>query len=423
MRPEPAQEPQQTTSTRPARLPSLWRNRDFMLLWSGQAVSTAGTQMTLLALPLFVLALTHSAAQAGIVAAIESIPRVVLTLPAGALVDRMDRKRLMIGCDVLRMFALGSIPLALVAGRLAMPLIYGAALIIGACSAIFWLARVSAMPRVVPPEQLGAAVARSEFAEGAAILAGPPLAGLLFGIGRAFPFFVDAISYGVSALSLRFIRIPFQSEHKKEPLSPRAMLDGMRWLWRTPLMRFMALIYAGFSLSNGTELALIVRAQDLHATPFIIGLIFAAGGVGGLLGAVLAEPIQRRFRFGQVLPILAWGYPITWLLFGLVPSPLLMALVEVVSMIVDQIYDVVWPSYRMAMIPDALQGRVMSAYRVIMLSMQPVGLFAGGLLVQRVGAGHTLLLAAAVEALLAVATTLSPHVRHAPPVGDLEPRP
>jgi len=423
MRPEPAQEPQQTTSTRPARLPSLWRNRDFMLLWSGQAVSTAGTQMTLLALPLFVLALTHSAAQAGIVAAIESIPRVVLTLPAGALVDRMDRKRLMIGCDVLRMFALGSIPLALVAGHLAMPLIYGAALIIGACSAIFWLARVSAMPRVVPPEQLGAAVARSEFAEGAAILAGPPLAGLLFGIGRAFPFFVDAISYGVSALSLRFIRIPFQSEHKKEPLSPRAMLDGMRWLWRTPLMRFMALIYAGFSLSNGTELALIVRAQDLHATPFIIGLIFAAGGVGGLLGAVLAEPIQRRFRFGQVLPILAWGYPITWLLFGLVPSPLLMALVEVVSMIVDQIYDVVWPSYRMAMIPDALQGRVMSAYRVIMLSMQPVGLFAGGLLVQRVGAGHTLLLAAAVEAVLAVATTLSPHVRHAPPVGDLEPRP
>ena len=403
------------------RHPSLWRNRDFMLLWSGQAVSTAGTQITDLALPLLILALTHSAEQAGIAAALEAIPRVVLTLPAGALVDRMDRKRLMILSDVLRMLALGSIPVAAALNRLGMPLLYVVAVIMGACSAVFWLARVSAMPRVVPPEQLTAAVARNEFAESTASLAGPPVAGLLLSIGHVIPFLADAISYAVSAASLGFIRVPFQQERDaRQPLTREELLKGARWLWRTPLMRFMSFNYAGFALFNGIELVVIVRAQELHATPVVIGLIFAAGGAGGLVGALLAEPIQQRFRFGTVLPVLQWVYPLTSMLYAVVPNPLLMAVVQAGDMVNDQIYDVIWPSYRMAMIPDELQGRVMSVYRVIMSSMAPVGMFLAGVLIERMGATHTLWLIAGGTALMAVAVMFNPHVRHAPPIGQPE---
>src|SRR5499426_1165127 len=142
----------------------LGRNRDFLLLWSGHLVSTAGTQVTDLALPLLVLALTNSPIQTGIVAACGAVPRFLLALPAGVLVDRLDRKRVMIACDVLRALALTSIPLALLLGRLSMLQLYIVSFILGTGSIFFFLARVSALPRVVAREQLPAAVARQEAA-------------------------------------------------------------------------------------------------------------------------------------------------------------------------------------------------------------------------------------------------------------------
>ncbi len=401
--------------------PSLWRNRDFLLLWSGQAISTAGTQMTDLALPLLILALTGSPAQAGIAAACGALPRFLLALPAGVLVDRWDRKRVMIVCDVARALALASIPLALVLHRLSMLQLDLVSAVIGGCSILFWLARVSALPRVVPPEQLPTAVARNEAAESVVTLIGPPLAGTVFALGQALPFLGDAISYAVSAVSLRWIREPFQGARVSLAGSPQRlraeMLEGLRWLWRTPLMRFMAFIYAGFALFlHGSELAFLVLLRERGASPLVIGLVFAAGGLGGLLGALLAPRIQRRYRFGQVIPVLQWTYPLGVLLFALAPNPAVMALIEAGNMVTDQVYDVVWPSYRMALIPDALRGRVTSAYRVVLSSMLPVGALLGGILTQRIGAQATLVACSAGLVALAIIVTLNPHVRHAPPI-------
>jgi MFS family permease len=405
------------------RTRSLWRNRDFVLLWSGQLISTAGTQVTALALPLLVLAITHSPAQAGFVAACGTLPRFLFALPAGALVDRWDRKRVMIVCDSVQVVAMGSIPLALAFSRLSIVQLYLVAFSQGVCFVFFWLARLAAIPRVVPKAQLPAAVAQNEVAESVVTLLSPPLGGVIFSVGRALPFLGDAISYALSVVSLLFIRVPFQAERAHDA-TPRhlftEMLTGLRWLWHSPLIRFMSFVYAGFALAGGYELGVIVLATERHATPFIIGLLFAAGGVGGLLGAIIAPRIQQRLRFGQIIPALQWSYPLANVLFVLAPTPLLMALVEAGSMAVDQVYDVVWPSYRIALIPDALQGRVTSAYRMIFSSMAPVGAAVSGLLIQRFGAVPEMLLAAVGLSVLSVVVMLNPHVRHAPPIEELE---
>lgn len=407
-----------TAASRPR--PSLWRTRDFALLWAGQAVSTAGTQMTDLALPLLVLALTHSAAQAGLVAACGTLPRLVLALPAGALVDRADRKRVMVACDLLRALALASVPLAMAVGRITLAQLCAVALVLGAGSIVFFLARVSALPRVVPKDQLPDAVARNEAAESAATLFGPPLAGAIFAASQALPFLADGLSYLASAVSLRYIQTPFQAARAPREGRRRLWADvaeGLVWLWRAPLVRFMALVYAGFALFlNGSELAWLVLAQRRGASPVVIGLLFAAGGAGGLVGVFLAPRVQRRFRFGQVIPALGWVYPLMLALFVAAPGFAVMALSEALLMVNDQIYDVVWPSYRMALIPDALQGRVTSAFRLLLSAMLPVGAALGGLATQQLGPAPTLLLCAAGLVVLAVAVTLNPHVRHAPPV-------
>jgi len=200
------------------------------------------------------------------------------------------------------------------------------------------------------------------------------------------------------------------------------MLSGLRWLWHAPLVRFMAFVYAGFALFNGgSSLAVIVLAQRRGATPLAIGLIFAAGGVGGLLGALVADRVNARHRFGRVLPILQWAYPIACFLDALAPTPLLLAFVEAGIMVNDQIYDVIWPSYRMALIPDALQGRVTSAYRLILSSMLPVGAAVGGILVQRLGPAPALVVMGLGLSALALVVSLNPHVRHAPPISSLDP--
>ena len=125
-------------------------------------------------------------------------------------------------------------------------------------------------------------------------------------------------------------------------------------------------------------------------------------------GALIAPYIQRRYRFGQIIPALQWGYPLANILFVLAPNPLLMALVEAGSMAVDQVYDVVWPSYRMALIPDELQGRVTSAYRMIFSSMGPMGAALSGILIQRIGAAWELLVMAGFLIVVSVVVMLNP---------------
>lgn len=398
----------------------LWRNRDFLLLWIGKAISDVGSGVSNLALPLLVLAITGSPAQAGLVTALEAVPPLLLNLPAGALVDRLDRKRLMLVCDVIRGLNLAALPLALALHHLTLLHLCLFALIEGACAVFYNLANIACLPRLVARDQLPAAVAQREVTEGAVILLGPSLGGILFAAGRALPFIADAVSYAASVISLLFIRTPFQGERATTAINLSQIYvqirEGMLWLWRHRLMRFMALIYGLFALTfSGSPLCVIVIAQQRRASSVTIGVIFALGGVGGILGALLGPYVQRRFRFGRILPVLTWIYALLWPLYVVMPLPLLMGVVECATMINDQVYDIVWPSYRIASIPDALQGRVTSAFRLLSYTLRPVGLALTGLFIQSIGAVNTLLIWSACIAAIALLVTLNPDVRHAPP--------
>lgn len=399
----------------------LWRNRDYWLLLSGQAISSAGTQVSQLAFPLLVLLLTHSPAQAGLMTALRGLPYALFSLPAGALVDRWNRKHVMIWCDTGRAIALGSIPIALLLGHLSMPQLYLVSLIEGTLFVFFNMAETSAMPHIVSKEQLTAATGQNEVLFSSAILVGPSLGGLIYSIATMLPFVSDAISYICSAISLFFIKAEFQHQRvvKQQNLWIEVK-EGLAWLWHNPLIRFLAILTCGLTVPcAGYTLILIVIAQGQHASAFTIGLIFGAGGLGSIIGALLANPLEKRFGFARVIIGATWFWAISWLLYAIAPNPLVLGLANMIGYAIVPVYMVVQYSYRLAQIPDHLQGRVNSVFRLIAFGSQPIGLTLTGILLQTIGPVPTILLLAVPQFALAIATTLNKHVRQAPSMGAL----
>src|SRR5579872_4725755 len=193
---------------------ALWRNRDFMLLWSGQAVSSLGTTITGTAYPLLVWDLSHSAALVGLVGGLGTLPYIFLSLIVGALIDRWDRKRLMILCDTGRAINLASVLIVMLLGRLTVVQICANTLIEGTFYVFFNLAEASCLPRVVSKEQIPLATSQNEATTGTTVLVGPALGGALYTLSRSVPFLADAISYIVSVITLSFIKVPFQEQRE-----------------------------------------------------------------------------------------------------------------------------------------------------------------------------------------------------------------
>src|SRR5579872_481938 len=401
---------------------SLWRNRDYMLLWSGQMVSNMGSQVSQLAFPLFILLLTHSPVQAGLAGALRALPYLIFSLPAGALIDRWDRKRVMILCDTGRALALGSIPVALAFGILTVAQLFIVSFIEGALFVFFNIAEVACLPRVVLKEQLPAANAQNLATEGITTLVGPPLSGVLYSIAYTLPFLADAISYIISVLSLFFIRTKFQEERVATRRSLWVEIkEGLSWLWHQPIIRFMAILTGGNNLfSAGFVLVIIVLAQHMHASPFTIGLIFAIGGIGGIVGAIIAPPLQKRFSFGQVIIGTSWLFGLFTLLYVFAPNPLILGIITALIFISGPAYNVVSVSYRLMLIPDELQGRVNSAFRLIAFCGQPLGLAVTGVLLQSINAIPTVLIMATGLLALALMATLNRHVRNAPAIAEIQ---
>lgn len=400
---------------------SLWRNRDFMLLWSGQTVSVLGSGMSQIAAPLLILALTGSPANAGLAGFLYTIPYVILSLPAGALIDRWNRKRVMILCDTGRALALGSVPVAFALGHLTVIQLYIASLVEGTLFVFFNLAEVACLPRVVPAEQLPDATSRNQAAETAAFLVAPPLGGFLFqAVGKTVPYLADAVSYVVSVVSLLFIRTRFQEERTAAPRALRVEIgEGLVWLWRQPLIRFMAFLTGGLNFTGfAMILGVIVLAKHQGASPTVIGFIMAMGGAGGIVGSLLGPPIQKRFAFGPVIIVMVWIQALLFPLFAVAPNPLVLGLVSAGVVVSGPIYNVVQFSYRLALIPDALQGRVNSVFRLTAFGFQPIGAALAGVLIQAFGAVTTILLFSAWLIGLAVLTTVNRHVRNAPPLEE-----
>jgi predicted MFS family arabinose efflux permease len=401
----------------------LWRNRDYMLLWSGQVISTLGTSASAIVYPLLILALTNSPAAAGLAGALGSAPYIVFSLPVGALIDRWDRKRVMILCDLGRALTLASIPVAIWLHALTIWQIYAAALIEGSLFVFFNLAEVAALPRVVMKEQLPAAAAQNEAAFGAAAIVGPSLGTFLYQVlGRGAPFIADAVSYLASVFSLFFIRTRFQDERQVVQRNLLSEIgEGLRWLWQQPLIRYMAVLTGGLNLTGAaTPLIIILLAKKLGALDAQIGLIFSIAGIGGIVGSVIGGQMQKRFTFGQVIITTTWISALLFPLYIFVPKFFLLGIIAALIYVTAPVYNIVQFSYRLSLIPDQLQGRVNSTFRLLAFGFQPLGSALSGLLLERVGSTPTIVVFSLCYLALALSTSFNVHVRTARPLAQLQ---
>lgn len=379
-------------------------------------ISVTGTQVTQIAFPLLVLALTGSAAYAGLVAAARTIPYVLFTLPAGALVDRWDRKRTMIICGLGSAVALSSIAVVYLVGTVTIPQIVLVSFVEGTFAVVYGLAETSALPHVVSKAQLPGAVAQQQMQYSIGSIIGPPLGGALYGVSAMLPFAVDATSYTASAFSLASIRRKFTGLEINSGKSLKAeVAEGVRWLWNHQLIRYMAFLTGALNFTgSGITLIVIVLAKDQGASSAMTGVIFAAAGAGGVIGALIAPFIQRRLSFGGAIVMLNWGLAGILLLYSVAVSPFLIMVILFLESLIGPSYDTVQLTYRLAIIPDILQGRVNSVFRLVAVGMGPFGVALTGYLLERMGAATTAVILGGFLVIVAILTSFNQHVRSAP---------
>jgi predicted MFS family arabinose efflux permease len=395
---------------------SLWRNRDFQLLWTGQAASALGSRASTVAYPLLVLTLTGSPADAGIVGFAATIPYLVLQLPAGVLVDRVDRRRAMIACDAGRMLVLAGVAAAVATGNAPLWLLILTALAEGCLTVVFSLAELSAIQLLVPSGQLEPALAPNEARVRGPGLLGQPLGGFLFGLGRAVPFAADAVSYGVSLVTLAGIRRSLRAadaEVRRHPFTE--MVEGLRWLWGQPFLRSTTLIVAASNgLFQAVTLAVIVVAKTHGASPAVIGIILAGWGVGGLAGAAGAAWLGKRLPAAAVVIGANWVWAVLLPVVALVPEPLAIGTAGAGMAFVGPAWNVVLGSIEMRLTPAALLGRVQAVQMTAAYGAIPLGSLIGGFMLDRLGPGEAVWTLAGLMLVIAVIATLTPSVRRPP---------
>jgi MFS family permease len=402
------------------RTRQLFLNRDFQLLWIGEALSDIGSQSSTVAYPLLVLTLTGSPSKAGVVGLAKWLPLALFSLPAGVLADRLNRKHLMIGCDAVRLLGAASIVVALALGRPSFLQIVAVSFLDGGLFATAHIAERGALRQVVEKQQLQDAVARNEGRSYAAALIGPSLGGVLFSITRALPFVADAVSFLCSTTAVAATRSDFQvrSELPARPWREMRveMLEGLRWTRDQPFYRMTSVLFAfGNPLFTGLFLLTLLLAHHDHAPSSEIGVMFTIMAAGGLLGAMLAGRLRRAISARGLIiagPWLALG---VLLMLLVVHNPLLMGLVVACAEFMAPATNAVVAGSRIAVAPDDLQGRIQAVATTTSMSLVWFGPLAVGFLFERLGASATTLAAAGWALALALMATAAPSIRHHAP--------
>lgn len=425
-------------ATEPEQVPTpaeLWRHRDFLLLWGGQSISEIGSNITQLALPLTaVLVLNATAFQVGLLTAATYASFALIALPAGAIVDRIAKRRLLLACDAARMIIIGSVPVAAAFGVLRLGQLYVVALLAGACTVFFDVAYQSYLPSLVPVEQLNDANGKLGATQTLASAAGPGLGGALVGlIGAARAMSVDALSYAVSMTSLLLIR----SRADGPPPGAAAARDGhilsglrkdiaegLRFVVGQPMLRRMVACSGtvNFWAAASTAVTTIFLVRVLHLHPAVIGLLYALGAVGGVVGGMSTGRLTRRLGSARI----AWLSLLLFLLFSVL-RPLaepdwrvvLFAVGGMGTTFAVVVLNVAQLSYRQAITPPALLGRMNGAVRWIVWGTLPLGALAGGALGTAIGIRPTLwcTVVGSAAALIALAPLRS--MRDFPARGDV----
>jgi MFS family permease len=391
-------------AARPAPVP-LRRSPDFLKLWLGRATSLLGSEVTAVALPLTaVLTLRATPLEMGVLGAVQTAPYLLLGLLVGAGVDRRRRRPLLVAADFGRALLLASVPLAALAGALTLAQLYAVGFLVGVLSVVFEVAHAAHLPTLVARERLVEGNSTLEATRATAQIAGPGLGGgLVQALGAPLSIAADALSFLVSAGCLVAIRAP-----EPRPPAPAAgaglraeIGEGYRAVWRTPLLLVPAGASALYSLFTALWEAVYVLylTEQVGLPPVALGLIYACGSAGALLGAVAAGHLVRWFGLGRVVvgaALLSSAGVALIPLAGQAPgaAPAGQGAARFLLGLSDAVFVVATVSVRQALTPPRLQGRVNATARFLADGPAPLGALIGGLLGERHGLQSTLLVGA-----------------------------
>ena len=370
---------------------SLYHNRSFLIFWLGQSLSIVGDAFVTVALPLLVLQATGSVIQMGLVTATFTISSVVSSLLSGIIVDRVDRRWLMIICDTGRSLLYGSIPLVWLLAGPQIWLIY-VVVALGTCLAMcFYVAYNTMLPQLVEHEQITLANGWLQTGGALSFVLGPVLAGLVSTIwGPSLAVGVDALSFVISALSLLFIR-PRQSASRQKDstvsLNKQELLAGIHFLLRQPTLRAVSLLSMSFFplLAPAQDLFIFRLKHDLSQSDGAIGLIFSLAALGGIGGGLLASMLRRRLGFG-----LSWLGALALIgmvaiVLGLTANVWLVAFLATGFTCGQTLLDINSIALRQQLTPDHLLGRVTAASWTMYRLLGPIGVTIFTALVVRLG--------------------------------------
>jgi MFS family permease len=394
----------------------LWQHADFRRLWVGETVSQFGSMISQLALPLVAILVVHASTfEVGALTACETVAFLLVGLPAGAWVDRMRFRSVLIVNDLVRALAIGSVPLAWALDGLTMAQLFVVAVVTGVSTVFFDVAYQSYLPELIERRLLVDGNAKLQASESVAQVAGPSVGGLLIqALTAPYAVVVDAVSFLWSAAWVASIATAEpKRERKPNRHLGREIGEGLRFVVGNRMLRSIAMATGSSNLFSAIGFAVlyVLLARDLHLSAGVIGLISSTSAAGGLLGAVLAGRAADRFGQGPTI----WLSLIAAAPFSFVApfvhrdwSLALLALAQLAWWACAVVYNITQVSFRQGLCPPELLGRMNATIRFLVWGTMPIGGLLGGVLGSAVGVRHTLLVAAVGGAFAFVPTLLSP---------------
>src|SRR6478609_2723362 len=395
----------------------LARNRDFTILWTGETISELGSTMSLFVFPLIGYHLTGSTLVSALLEAAALFGLAAMLLPAGILADRYDRRTLMLLASATGAVLYGSLAVAGWLGALTVPHLAVVALLTGVAQGVFQPSQIGAIRAVVSDEELPTAYSQNQARQHIASLLGAPLGGLLYAVRAWAPFLVDAVTYGVSCFTLSRLRTDLRPKPREgAPVSPREQVkEGFRFIWHQPFFRTL-LVWSGLCnlLVNACFFVVTMRLIRDGYPPAQIGLVSTAAGIGGILGALAAPSLINRTRTGVLTVAVAWMCVLPLLPLVWWSTPLAACTSVFFLLLLNPAGNAGIGSYRAAMTPDDLQGRVGSAMTFVSMGVMPFAPLVGGWMLANLGGSLAIALLVFATALGALVPTLSRTIRSVP---------
>ncbi|MGW8385694.1 MFS transporter [Streptomyces albidoflavus] len=393
------------------------RKGGFTLLWVSSAFAEFAYSTSLIVLPLIVLALTGSPSQAGIIGFVDAAAMLLAGLPAGAVADRFDRRTVMLWCQAALVAVFGSLALLLWADAVSLPALIGLALVNGAATALTMAAGDAMIPSLVAPERLSDAVAMNAARTYAGQLAGTSAGGFLLALKNAFPFVVGCLAHLAGLVLLLFLKRqpPTRPDGDRDQTDGRGLLEGVRWIMRHPFLR------VGLACATATNFffgviyfIVIASAQTSGMNTGLIGLMAGLLGVGGLLGALAAPLLQRLLSGARPVYVVLWAFAVLTVGIAVLPGSWTPGVLLGAVAFAAPTANAFFTTQQLALTPDSHRGRVVSAAAVASGGGGAIAPLAGGIVLDLAGRSAGLLGCAAVMAVIALVTTLSPALRDVP---------